>query len=225
MNPFSEGFLNELKSQLSEQPPAKENGISDLLEQTPRKANSSYKSSMTKIPPCIHEAGEFAPAAIVTSMLMLVLSLCTGCYSLKGYSIAPEVQTYYVSNFKLTALNAPATITQTFAESLKDKISKESRLKYSDNSPHIEFNGTIQGYNVSSVAPQPNETTAFNRLTINVSVEYINNLDPKDTWTKTFSHFADFPTTVNLLSVQDDLIVIIFNQIQEDIFNQAFNNW
>lgn len=158
-------------------------------------------------------------------LFSLAISVCPGCYSLKGYSISPDVQTYYVGNFKLTALNAPATITQTFAESLKDKISKESRLKYSDKDPHIEFNGTIQGFNVSSVAPQPGETTAFNRLTINLSIEYTNNLDPKDQWTKSFTHFDDFPSDQNLLQVQDDLIEVIFNQILEDIFNQAFNNW
>ncbi|MEO6131188.1 MAG: LPS assembly lipoprotein LptE [Saprospiraceae bacterium] len=161
------------------------------------------------------------------TFLLLFLSLCafTGCYLLKGYSIAPEVQTYFVGNFKLTALNAPGTITQTFAESLKDKISKESRLKYTETNPHLEFNGSIQAFNVSSVAPQPGETTAFNRLTISVMVEYTNHLNPKDQWTKSFSHFEDFPSETDLLQVQDDLINIIFKQILEDIFNQAFNNW
>lgn len=147
------------------------------------------------------------------------------CYSLKGYSIDPAVETYYVGNFKVTAVNAPATIAQTLAESLKDKISRESRLQYNDEDPHLEFNGTIQSYNVTAVAPQPGERTAFNRLTINVSVDYINNLDIKDKWTKTFSHFEDFPSEQNLQAVQEDLINVIFNQILEDIFNQAFNNW
>ena len=182
----------------------------------------------TKWPPLANEvrsAHVSYSSGIIFLILWLTTSFCTGCYSLKGYSISPDVQTYFVGNFKLTALNAPATITQTFTESLKDKVSKESRLKYSDKDPHIEFNGTIQGFNVSSVAPQPGETTAFSRLTINVTIEYTNNLDPKDQWTKSFSHFDDFPSNVNLLQVQDDLIVVIFNQILEDIFNQAFNNW
>lgn len=162
---------------------------------------------------------------IFAMILLMLVSALSGCYSLKGYSIAPEVQTYYVGNFKLTALNAPATITQTFAESLKDKISKESRLKYTDENPHLEFNGTIQGFNVTSVAPQPGERTSFNRLTISLTVEYTNNLNPKDKWTKSFSHFEDFPSETNLLQVQDELIDVIFKQILEDIFNQAFNNW
>lgn len=160
---------------------------------------------------------------------LLLIAVCvitmTGCYRLKGYSFDDEIKTYYVGNFKLTALNAPATITQTFAESLKDKISKESRLKYTEERPHLEFNGTVQAYNVSAVAPQPGERTAFNRLTISVAVEYQNNLKPKDQWTKSFSHFEDFPAETDLLQVQDELINVIFKQILEDIFNQAFNNW
>jgi hypothetical protein len=157
--------------------------------------------------------------------LLIFLPGLTGCYSFKNTSIPSNVTTYYVGNFKLTAPNAPATINQTFAESLKDKISRESRLKYTDLDPNLEFNGTVQGFNVTAVAPQPGERTAFNRLTINVSVEYINHLDAKAQWTKSFSHFEDFPSEENLLQVQDELIVIIFNQILEDIFNQAFNNW
>ena len=157
--------------------------------------------------------------------ILLWCFIQSGCYSLRGYSIDPNVQTYYVGNFKLIASNAPATLPQTFAESLKDKISRESSLKYSDEAPHIEFNGSIQGYNVTAVAPLPGERTSFNRLTINVTVDYTNNINPKDKWTKSFSHFEDFPAEQNLTAVQDDLITVIFNQILEDIFNQAFNNW
>lgn len=173
----------------------------------------------------INGISSFRDSLRFISAIVMIATVFTSCYSLKGYSIATDVETYYVGNFKLTATNAPATITQTFAESLKDKVSRESRLKYSDEDPHLEFNGTIQGFTVAAVAPQPGERTAFNRLTISVNVEYTNHLDPKDKWTKTFSHFEDFAAEGNLLSVQDELITVIFNQILEDIFNQAFNNW
>ena len=159
-------------------------------------------------------------------MLYFVITVTSGCtVKMSSFGIAPDVKTYFVGQFKTTALNAPATINQTFSEALKDKISKESRLQYSEEDPHIQFNGTVQGYNVSAVAPLPGETTSFNRLTIVVNVEYINALYPKNDWTKSFSHFEDFPTDANLLQVQDELIQVIFTQILEDIFNQAFNNW
>ena len=43
-------------------------------------------------------------------LVLIILPWISGCYSLKGYSIAPDVKSFYVGNFKLTALNAPATI-------------------------------------------------------------------------------------------------------------------
>lgn len=159
------------------------------------------------------------------AILPVFLVLTIGCYSLKGYSIATDISSFYVGNFKVAANNAPAAIHQTFQESLKDKIARESRLKYTETDPDLEFNGTVQSYHVTAVAPQPGERTSFNRLTISVNVEYTNNKNTKDQWTRNFSHFADFPTDENLFQIQDDLIKLIFDQILEDIFNQAFNNW
>jgi len=161
---------------------------------------------------------------ILVGSLFACLTLGS-CYTLKSYGINQDVSTYYVGQFKVAAYNAPATINQTFAEALKDKISRESRLKYTDGDADIEFEGTIQSFIVAPIAPQPNEQTAFNRLTIGVNIEYTNHKDAKDHWTKTFSHFEDFPTDQNLLEVQDELIETIFKQILEDTFNQAFNNW
>lgn len=157
--------------------------------------------------------------------LLIILPWIGGCYSFKGYSIPDAAKTFYVGNFKLSALNAPATLNQTFGESLKDKVARESNLIYSDINPDLEFNGNIQSYVVSAVAPKPDEQTSFNRLTIFVSVDYTNHIEPKYDFKKTFSHFADFPVDQDLLQIQDALIDIIFKQIHEDIFNQAFNNW
>lgn len=159
--------------------------------------------------------------------LLLVLLIIPGCkfYTFKGYDIPDEAKTYYVGTFKVLALNAPPVINQTFTEALKDKISRESRLIYGDVDPDFEFNGSIQAYDISIVAPQPGETITSNRLTIRVSIEYTNHLEPKKSWTKTFSFSDDFSPNDNLLEVQDELIQTIFRQILEDVFNAAFTNW
>lgn len=170
--------------------------------------------------------------ALINTMRVLVFSLFivfpavfSGCYTFKGFSIAPEIETFYIGRFELLATNAPATLDQIFTESLKDKISRESRLSFSDTDADIEFQGSINSFTVTSVAPQPGETTAFNRLEISVQIDYINYLNEEQNWNSTFRHFEDFPSTVNLLSVQDELIDLIFDQIMEDIFNKAFTNW
>jgi hypothetical protein len=153
------------------------------------------------------------------------LTLLSSCYSFKGVSITPDLQTFKVLEFGLLASNAPATLNQEFAESLRDKITNESRLNYVENEADIEFGGEITSFNVRSVAPQEGNTTALTRLEIRINVKFTNNIKEDDGWQKPFSFFWDFESSEDLLTVQDELIEIIFEKIVEDVFNAAFADW
>ena len=161
----------------------------------------------------------------INLILFILLLSTTGCYTFKGYSIDQELETFAVANFRDNTTNAPPTINQTFSESLKEKVNRESRLKFNDVDPDILFAGSINSFLVTAVAPQPGETTAFNRLEIRVFIDYKDSLNEENNWESNFSHFQDFPSNQNLLGVQDELIDAIFDQIIEDIFNKAFTNW
>jgi hypothetical protein len=152
----------------------------------------------------------------------------SGCYSFRGIAIDPSVKTYYVAPFENRAPNAVPTLAPDFTERLKDKIRNESRLVYSEFEPDVEFTGAITGFQVTAEAPQPGEQIAFNRLTITVSVDYINNkaVEEKDRLTKiTKSFYDEFPSDQNLFDIQETLIQRITVQLVEDIFTQAFTNW
>lgn len=148
-----------------------------------------------------------------------------GCYSFKGISIPPELNTFYVEDFVNRAPNAPGAIDQSFSEALRTKVRNESRLNLVDIDPDIVFQGSISRFQVSSEAPQAGNTVSFNKLTIGVEVEYINARNEKDTWKQTFSFFRDFESNADLQSLQDGFIAEIFRQITEDVFNRAFTNW
>lgn len=160
-------------------------------------------------------------------LIILVVTSLQSCYSFKGISIPPEVNTYYISTFENRAGNAPAGIAQLFSESLKDKIRNGSRLKFTEDTPDIEFDGAISSYSVRSMAPTAGNETAFNRLNISVSVNFTNTLeeDEEENWTQTFSWFQDFTNDQDLTANQDDFIDSIFEQLTEDVFNKAFTNW
>lgn len=146
-------------------------------------------------------------------------------YSFKGTSIPAEVDSYFVERFDVRASSAIPTLGQTLSEALKDKIRNESNLEQTETDPDIEFKGIVTDYYISSEAPQAGETTAFNRLTITLSVEYIYNLDEKKNWKESFRSFSDFGSNVNLIDVQDELIDAIQEEMIEKIFNKAFNDW
>jgi hypothetical protein len=134
-----------------------------------------------------------------------------------------------VDVFQNRAFNAPPDIGIQFTESFKEIVLNSTRLNYDEFNPDIEFVGSVQSFNVTSVAPEQQEDggvgSALNRLSISVEVEYFNKQNEDDTWKQSFSFFQDFESTESLENVQDDLIVTIFDQINQDIFNKAFTNW
>ncbi len=160
------------------------------------------------------------------ALLFLFLVGISSCkYSFTGISIPDNVKTFYVAPFEVEAPNAEPILSQTFSDALRDKIQTESRLNQSQTDPHCEFKGIISRYQVSSVAPKPGELTAFNRLDVTVSVEFINHKDESQSWKQTFPYFSDFASDENFLDIQDGLIETINEQLVEDIFNKAFTNW
>ena len=168
-------------------------------------------------------------AYLKTSILVLLFSVCLlseGCkYSLKGVSIPPDVNTFYVNEFDVQASNAPASINIEFTQTLTRLIQAESRLRQNDEDPDVEFRGTITQYAVSSEAPLPGENVSFNRLTIGVRVEYWSNLNDEQIFEKNFSQFLDFDADENILDIQDDLIEEIYEFITEKVFREAFSDW
>jgi hypothetical protein len=156
--------------------------------------------------------------------LLLFLLLLNGCYTFKDISIKPDVKSFYVETFGITA-NAPGNIPTDFTEALKNRVRTETRLTYDELDPHILFEGTITGFSVVSTATDAQNTASLNKLEVRIRVSYTNVLHEEENWESTFSDFANFERNVNLADVQEDLLDEIFDQILESIINRAFSNW
>ena len=150
-----------------------------------------------------------------------------GCkiYSFSGASIPPDVKTFTIDIFETKAQNAPASYGQTLTDNLKLKLVTEASLRQETYNGDVHFKGSVTSYTVAALAPTAQIQTGVNRLTITVQVDYQNAHDEKDKWTKSFSRYAEFPSTSLLTNVQDDLITNINKQLVDDIFNEAFAKW
>lgn len=161
-----------------------------------------------------------------------VIVLCTlvyGChvgFSLSGASIPDYAKTFSVQYFKNQAQLAGPTVSQTFTDALRNYIASHSRLTLTD-AGDLDFQGDISGYTIGAVtasASAPGQSTTT-RLTITIDVTYTDKKDPKKCFNATFSRYADFPSSENITAVQNDLITQINNQLVQDVFDKAFNNW
>lgn len=167
-------------------------------------------------------------AARIGIFVCAVWLLFAGCkvkYTLSGQSIPPDAKTVSVGFFVNKAALAPPTFSQQFTEDLKTKFQRETRLQLVPSGGDLEFEGSVTGYSVSPQAVQGNETAALNRLTVSVSVTYVNNLDEEQNFTTSFSRFADFSAGSSLSAVEGQLTPVISEQLIQDIFNRAFINW
>lgn len=161
------------------------------------------------------------------SFLFLMIG---SCYSFKGISIDPNIKSFFVQNFSFdnSANNAPPTLAVDFTERLKDKVRTETPLVLNSDAPDAEFTGRVTDYRIIPVAPKPGETVSLNRLEIRFQINYVVNKEGAEGgWDneRSFSHFAEFDAEQDLLSIQDELVRQIGDQLLEDIFNAAFNNW
>lgn len=160
----------------------------------------------------------------VNKLLLLVL-LFTSCYSFKGITIPQGVETFYVENFTLEAYNAPSNIEIDFTEALRKKMREEARLQFSNEDPHVSFSGSITGYNIGIASATEGDLVSLNRLTIIVSVNYEDSVEPDNNYKKTFTEFEDFDGNTDVQEVQEALIEQIFNDILEKLFNDTYTNW
>jgi hypothetical protein len=163
--------------------------------------------------------------AVCGFIVLLFLSSCSVNYSMTGASISPEVKTITIRFFQKTAGLGPASLGQTFTESLKDKFVSQTNLILTERDGDLTLEGNIPGYTISPLAIQANETAAKNRLSITVNVKFTNLKDEKQNFEASFSRFSDFESSLNIATIEDQLIKEINEQIIDDIFNKAVINW
>ena len=156
--------------------------------------------------------------------LLLIASGCKVKYSMTGASVAPDIKTFSVKYFPNNAPIVNPSLSQTFTEKLKDKIISQASLSHTDKQADLIFEGSITGYTTAPIAIQSNETAALNRLTITVNIKFTNLKNEKQNFETSFSRYADYSSTENLASVEQQLSSTISDQIVDDIFNKVFIN-
>jgi hypothetical protein len=172
------------------------------------------------------------PSFLIFGM-MVILQGCAVKYSFTGTNINYEVvKTFSVENFFNDSGGGPANMEQRFTEALKEYYQRNTQLELIRNNGDLQFSGSIVSYQlspqavVSSGDPNLPDRAGQMRLTITVSVEYINTTNEEENKKQTFSFFKDYdPRTVTLLDVESELVEDIFEIIIQDIFTATVANW
>jgi Lipopolysaccharide-assembly len=161
---------------------------------------------------------------ISLGILLLSMQSCWW-YSFTGASIDPEIKTFSVSYFPNNAPLVQPTLSQSFTDALKEKLTSQTDLILVKSGGDLRFSGEITGYSTRPIAIQGNETAAMNRLSVTIKVQFENTFDDKQSFETSFTRYQDYESSLSLSAVEGTLIDEINEQLVEDVFNKAVVNW
>ncbi|QIA09559.1 LptE family protein [Draconibacterium halophilum] len=163
--------------------------------------------------------------AVLAGLVGILAPSCKVSYSFTGANLSPEVKTFTVYYFPNRARLINPTLSQSFTEEMREKLTRQTSLNELSESGDLEFEGQITGYEFRPMSVQKEDVSAQTRLTVTINVKYTNNKVPEDNFEQSFSAYEDFDSNLSISSVEEDLSAEIIEKLTEDIFNATIANW
>lgn len=159
-------------------------------------------------------------------LLISITVLLTSCgiYTFTGADTS-GAETFSVEYFKPQTPLATPLLAQNFTESLKDLVLQQSTLGLTGGKGDLQFEGFITEYSNNPVSVQGDETASLNRLQISVRVKYTNVIEEDKSFERSFTKFSDYESSIDFLSVEEQLNAEIIEQLTQEIFNASLGNW
>ncbi|MEM6766241.1 MAG: LptE family protein [Bacteroidota bacterium] len=152
---------------------------------------------------------------------------CTTTFNFTGVPAGGDdgLETIAIDLFGNQAPVVVPNLAQEFTQQLQDRFISQSRLALIASDADVNVSGSITQYRISPVAISGDERAAQNRLTIGVQVKYENMVTPEDSWDQSFSSFVDFDSDLDFISIEQEKISEIVEQLTQDIFNKSLGKW
>ncbi|WP_319482358.1 LptE family protein [uncultured Draconibacterium sp.] len=163
--------------------------------------------------------------AVLVGVVAVLAPSCKVSYSFTGANLSPNVKTFTVYYFPNRARLINPTLSQSFTEELREKLTRQTSLNELSESGDLEFEGQITGYEFRPMSVQKEDVSAQTRLTITINVKYTNNQEPEENFEKSFSAYEDFDSNLSISSVEEELSAEIIEKLTDDIFNATIANW
>lgn len=163
--------------------------------------------------------------AVILSSVLLFAG-CTITYKFNGASIDyTKTKTIGISDFPNRAPLVNPTLSDNLTEGIRDLFSRQTRLILQRQGGDLELEGEITGYQLTPLAISADSYSAQTKLTMTVKVRFTNNINPDDSFEKTYSAFQTFDSSQMLTDVQDELCTAMITEIAESIYNDTVAKW
>ncbi|MGC3979439.1 MAG: LptE family protein [Paludibacteraceae bacterium] len=164
---------------------------------------------------------------LVLAAVSFGLSSCTVSYKFNGASIDyTKVKSISIADFPNNAEFVNPTLSQTFTEALRDKYTRQTRLRILKQGGDMQLEGEIVGYQLASMAISADSYASETRLTLTINVRFANTKNPDESIEdQKYTAYQMFDSSKMLNDVQDELVKIMVDEIVDKIYNDTVAKW
>lgn len=162
----------------------------------------------------------------VFSIVLILLSSCAISYKMSGSNVDyTKTKTISIADFPNNAEMVTPTLSQTFTEALRDKYTRQTRLRVMKQGGDLQIEGEIVGYQLASMSISADSYAAQTRLTLTVNVRFTNTKNPDEDFETKYSAYQVFDSSRMLNDVEPELIKTMTEEIIDKIFNDTVAKW
>jgi hypothetical protein len=163
--------------------------------------------------------------SIVTA-LGLLLAGCVISYKFNGASIDySKTKSISIADFPNVAPLVYAPLSTNLSDGIRDLFQRQTRLEVLRRGGNLELEGEITGYQLTPMAVSADSYAAETKLTMTVRVRFTNNVNPEESFEKTYTAYQTFDASQMLNDVQDELCNTMITEIAELIYNDTVAKW
>lgn len=165
------------------------------------------------------------PQALLFLALCVLISGC-GIYSFTGASIPDHMNTIAVPLVEIRTSGSISDLDQTLTEALVERFVDRTRLTLepSEDAADAVLTTSVDRYSLTPVAVTGEERASLNRVTIVVSVRYLDRVEENERLSRTFTASADYDP-VEGPAGESEAVLRAVDQLANDIFTAATSDW
>lgn len=163
------------------------------------------------------------------SILLLLALIFNGCiisYKFNGASIDySKTKSIAIADFPNVAALVYPPLSNSLSDGIRDIFQRQTRLQVTRRGGDLELEGEITDYQLTPMAVSADSYSAETKLTIRVRVRFTNNVNPEESFEKTYTAYQTFDASQMLNDVQEELCNTMITEIADQIYNDTVAKW
>jgi hypothetical protein len=170
------------------------------------------------------------PGVLRAAVILALVAGMSGCgfYSFTGASIPPHLRTIAVPLFEDLSVSVADDLDERMTRLLIDRFVGQTRLQLETSAPDADalLTGRIDRISVEPVAVAGGDIATQNRVTVTVSVRYMDQAEDREVLQRSFTGTANYDASAGIdRDVEIAAILRALQNVADDVFTAATSNW